>query len=47
MLILIAILVCGALLYRRNLRLEGTAETTPDTHIHATVDGEPVDTYIQ
>ncbi len=47
MLLLIAGLIVGVLLYRKNLRLEGVSDMTANRTVHAYVDGKPVDSYVK
>ena len=44
---LIVGLAIGALLYRKNLRLEGASDTASETAVHASVDGKRVESYIK
>ena len=47
MLLLIAAVIFGVYLFRRNPRLEGAAETNTDTVVRAYVDGKPVRSYVK
>ncbi len=47
MLILIAGLVFGILLYRRSLRLEGASGSEAARSVRAYVDGKPVASYVK
>ncbi len=47
MLMLIAAVVLGILLYRNSPRLEGASDPAPDQSVRAYVDGKPVDSYVQ
>ncbi len=48
MLLIIAGLILGVFLYRRTLRLEGTAsDAIRETTVRAYVDGKPVRTYLK
>ena len=46
MLLVIAALVFGVYLYRKNLRIEG-ASARPSKPVRAYVDGKPVDSYVK
>lgn len=47
MLILIAAVILGALLFRDRLRLEAPAEMLMDHEVRAWVDGKPVQSFVK